>query len=104
MKKIVLSMSLLPLLFITNVSAETPRQCIQAPTRTTPCSNLIYSSFRNNGANVSFCLCKTDKTNLQTLLNHSSDSPNQQKLTRQLVSQHRMTTSELTLLLNSVHD
>lgn len=103
MKKIVLSMSLLPLQFMINVSAETPRQCIQAPARTTPCSNLIYSSFRSNGANVSFCLCKTDKRTLQTLLNHS-DNPNQQKLTRQLVSQHRMTTSELTLLLNSVHD
>lgn len=101
MRKYTLAISLIPLLFCFNVNAEPTLQCVQAPDRTAPCENLIYSSFRNHSTNVIFCLCKSDKQIIQAILSES-DQPNQQKLTRQLVSRHRMTTSELALLLNSV--
>ncbi|NRA53162.1 MAG: hypothetical protein HRU23_03375 [Gammaproteobacteria bacterium] len=78
------------------------QQCLQLPERQDPCTNLIYSSFNNNGVNTQFCLCKSDKSKLITLF-EQGNTADDFKLIRQLVSQYRLTQPELLTLLQSVY-
>jgi len=90
-----------------NLAAQTEpvstiQQCLQLPQRQAPCSNLIYSSFNNNGINTPFCLCKSDKIKLLSLLEEEQTDQDIQNA-RQLVSKHRLTQPELISLLRSVY-
>jgi hypothetical protein len=91
-------------LMVLNTQAQPliAEQCFESPARDSPCTNLIYSSFNNNGVNTQFCLCKTDRTHLLTLL-EQGESTTEMKQIRQLVSQHRLTQPELISLLRSVN-
>lgn len=82
---------------------NTQQQCIESPLRDGPCPNLIYSSFKTNLDNVLFCLCKNDKHPLLQLL-QNIENEQQLKLVRTLVSQHRLTQTELVALLKTVND
>ncbi|NRA83620.1 MAG: hypothetical protein HRU22_07600 [Gammaproteobacteria bacterium] len=74
------------------------QQCLALPSRTEPCTNIIYSSYHSNGKNKVFCLCKSDKKQLLDLLQAGAHS-NQ---LRKLISQQRLTSAELISILNSV--
>jgi len=83
-------------------SHSAAQQCLQLPERQDPCTNLIYSSFNNNGINTLFCLCKSDKSKLITLFEQGSTAQDMKRI-RQLVSQYRLTQPELVTLLQSVY-
>ena len=53
-------LALASLLFSTNSIQAYDEECLQAPSRTKSCPNLVYCSVEHNNTKKMFCFCKTD--------------------------------------------
>jgi len=75
-------------------------QCIEAPQRTTPCPNLIYTSITIEEKSTVICLCKSDKQPLLILIADNESAKSRIAL-RKLLSQHHLTKIQLLSIGNN---
>lgn len=71
-----------------------PLQCIEAPQRTKPCPNLIYTAINMEQKSKIICFCKSDKQLLLELLADKTSAKSRIAL-RKLLSQHNLNNEQL---------
>jgi len=103
MKKLVFNFVISLMVFTGgNAVAEEIKSCLQLPSRTAPCPNIIYRGVKdpNTDKNIVFCFCKTDIANLfDERVNDAQKVLNQMEW-RELVASSGYTEQQLIKLIS----
>ncbi|NRA62642.1 MAG: hypothetical protein HRU25_17435 [Psychrobium sp.] len=98
-----LALSIAPFIFYAPITyaAQTAKQCIVMPQRTSPCPNLLYTSLKKEDVTHVICVCKSDKKVLLKLMLDDTVS-SQRILVRKLLNQHQLSKAEMKAVIEDI--
>lgn len=96
--------SLTGLLLFTSISLPlvAAEQCITSPKRIYACDNMIYTNLITNQEKRLICVCKSDKSDILSLLSNDQISTQRIEI-RKLLAKHQLTRPELMTILKQIN-